>query len=211
MRWTIPIVALVAIAAVAGAVIYLMWDLDWRWRPVTLTKDTDAIGQSLAQAGWVSPHLTGPKLYVLAYRACAPCSQFETTEFPALQAAEVDTRVIMVAPADLNGAPQSTPAERATVAELWTNRSWKLWQQWQAAPAASWPATGIAPADGDAARTAVISVGRQLVTSLTGQLKDNGVTLTWPMLVWQAKDGSLQACACADQRGWAPVVKALAG
>jgi hypothetical protein len=211
MRWAMLWVVLIAMTAVAGACVYLMWDVDWRWRPVTLAKEADQIGQSLNTAGWVSPHLTGPKLYVLAYRGCDACSRFEAAEFPKLQAAEVDTRVIVVALPDLNGTPQSTPAERATVAELWTNRSWKLWQQWQLAPAASWAAPGIAPADGDAARTAVVTVGRDLVGSLTGELKDNGVAFAWPMAIWQAKDGSLKACRCDDPRSWPDVEKALAG
>ena len=48
----------------------------------------------------------------------------------------------------LNMALSSTAPERSTVAELWTNRSWKLFQQWSLAPAASWTAPGILPADG---------------------------------------------------------------
>ena len=74
MRRFLLILGLAAVVVVAGAVVYLMWDLDWRWRPHTLTKDQDEIAQALGQAGWVSPHLTGPKVYVIAYRDCAACS-----------------------------------------------------------------------------------------------------------------------------------------
>ena len=86
--------------------------------------------------------------------------------------------------------------ERNTVAELWTNRSWKLFQQWSLATAAAWTAPNILPADGDAGRTAVISVGRQLISDLTGQLKDNGVKFDYPTVIWWTKDGKMRGCLC---------------
>lgn len=202
MRRAMLIVVLLAIVAVAGSGLYLAWDLDWRWRPHTITKRQDSIARALDQSGWVSPHLTGPKLYVIAYRACAPCAAFEQAAFPKLQAAEVDTRVIMIARPDLNGQPQSTPAERSTVAELWTNRSWKLFQQWSLAQPSAWTAAGLPPADGDAARTAVIEVGRQAVSGLKSDLGANGVRFGYPMLVWWTKDGRMRACACVDARSY---------
>src|SRR5580704_4676162 len=122
MRGFLIGLVVVGILAVAGAVLFLMWDLDWRWQPHTIAKNQTELAQALDQSGWVSPHLTGPKLYVIAYRDCAACTQFEQAEFPKLQAADVDTRMIMIARTDLNGKTLSTPAERATVAELWTNR-----------------------------------------------------------------------------------------
>jgi hypothetical protein len=78
----------------------------------------------------------------------------------------VDTRVDQIARRDLNGVAQSTPAERATIAELWLNRSWPLMEQWEAVQADTWTAPGIAPADGDMARTAVVEAGRKLVDDL---------------------------------------------
>ena len=209
MRRVMLFLVLVGVLAVGGVGLYLAWDLDWRWRPHTLTHDQAEIGKALGQSGWVSPHKTGPWLYAIVYRDCAPCMALETSEFPKLQAADIDTRVIVVARPDLNGAPQSTPAERATVAELWTNRSWRLFQQWSLAQPGAWTAAGIAPADGDAARTAVVAVGRQLVAGLTPQLAESGVRFDYPLLVWQTKDGRLRACACADPRSWRFVEKDL--
>jgi len=191
MLWLI----LAAVVVVAGAVVFLMWDLNWRWQPHTIAKNQTEIAKALDQSGWVSPHLQGPKLYVIAYRACAPCSQFEDAEFARLQGQEVDTRVIMIARPDLNGQALSTPAERATVAELWIGRSWKLFQQWSQANPQTWAAPGIAPADGDAARTAVVQAGRGLVANLTPLLKANGVDPEEPILVWWTKDGRMRACA----------------
>ena len=202
MRRFLLWLVLIGIVVVAGAVVFLMWDLDWRWRPATITKNQPQIAETLDQSGWVSPHLTGPKLYVIAFRGCEACTQFEQSEFPKLQAAEVDTRVIMIARPDVNGQRLSTPAERATVAELWTNRSWKLFQQWSLASPATWTAPAIPPADGDAARTAVIEAGRALVTNLTPQLQSNGVRFAYPTLVWWTKDGHMRACACTAPQSW---------
>jgi len=200
---------MIGIVAVAGACVFLMWDLDWRWRPATVTKNQTEIAQALDQSGWVSPHLTGPKLYLIAFRACAACNAFEQSEFPKLQAAQVDTRVIMIARGDVNGQPLSTPAERATVAELWVGRSWKLFQQWSLASPQTWTAPAIAPADGDAARTAVIEAGRGLVSALTPQLGANGVRFAYPLLVWWTKDGHMRACACTSPQSWRFVEKEL--
>jgi hypothetical protein len=146
---------------------------------------------------------------MISFRDCSDCVQFEQTEFPKLQQADVDTRVIMIALPDANGQPHSTPVERNTVAELWTNRSWRLYQQWSLANPATWTAPGIAPADGDAARGAVIQVGRNLVASLIPELKDNGVNLAYPTLVWWTKDGAMRACACESPHSYRFVEKEL--
>jgi hypothetical protein len=210
MRRFLPLwLSLAGVLVVAGAIVFLMWDLDWRWRPAAITKNQTEIAAALDQSGWVSPHLTGPKLYVIAFRACAPCNEFEQTVFPKLQALEVDTRVIMIARPNVNGQALSTPAERATVAELWTNRSWKLFQQWSLASPQTWTAPAIAPADGDAARTAVVEAGRALVTNLTPQLRANGVRFDYPLLIWWTKDGHMRACACTSPQSWRFVEKDL--
>jgi hypothetical protein len=189
--------------------VFLMWDLDWRWQPHTITKNQAEIAQALDQSGWVSPHLTGPKVYVIGYRACEACLSFEQAAFPKLQAADVDTRVILIARPDLNGQARSTPAERNTVAELWTNRSWKLFQQWALTVPTAWTASGVPPADGDAARSAVLEVGRQLVVSLTSELKDNGVDFAYPTVIWWTKDGKMRACACTSPQSYGFVEKEL--
>jgi hypothetical protein len=210
-RWLLLLsLALAGIVVVAGASLFLVWDLDWRWQPHTLTKNQDSIAKMLDQAGWVSPHLTGPKLYVIAYRACPDCLAFETAEFPKLQQADVDTRVIVVARPDLNGQALSTSAERATVAELWLNRSWKLFQQWSLAAPDTWTAPSVAPADGDGARTAVIEAGRQMVSDLTPELADSGVPFAYPTLVWWTRDGRMRACACGAPQTWKYVQAELA-
>jgi hypothetical protein len=209
MRRFLLWLSLLGVIAVAGAAVFLFWDLDWRWRPKTIGKDQAEISQALEQSGWVSPHLTGPKLYIIAYRDCPACLSFAQSEFPRLQAADVDTRVIMIARADENGQVNSTAAERSTVAELWTNRSWKLFQQWSLATPQTWAPPGVPPADGDAARTAVVGASRQLVATLTPQLNDNGVRFAYPLLIWWTKDGQMRACACENAQTYRYVEKDL--
>lgn len=205
-RWFVGIVMLIVI----GAVGWLWWTLDLRWRPHAVTKDQAQIARILDGAGWVSPHLRGRQIYMIVYRDCAACTAVETAELGKLQAAGVDTRVIVVARPDDNGLVQSTPAERATVAELWTNRDWSLFQRWMAAtPASAWTASGIAAADGDVARTAVVEAGRNMLDELRPLLKHNGVNLGYPTLIWWTKAGAMHACVCDQPASLGPVASEL--
>lgn len=189
------IVAAVLTAAVIGAGAYL-WNTDLKWRPKTITKHQAEITKIVESAGWVSPGLTGPTLYMVGFRSCPDCVRFETEEFPALHAVGVDTRVILIARPEKNGVAKSTPVERATVAEMWSNRSWALFQDWTKVPVEAWTAPGIVPADGDAGRTAVIEAGRKTVADLRPLLKDNGINFAYPTLIWWTKDGKMRGCAC---------------
>ncbi|HXQ10267.1 MAG TPA: hypothetical protein VN805_04625 [Caulobacteraceae bacterium] len=194
---------MVAFVLVVGAVILLWWDIDVRWRPHDLTKDQGKIAALLQAAGWVSPGGGASKLYVVGVRDCLGCERIQRSDFPALQKAGVDTRVIMIAAPDVNGKPVTTPAERAMVAELWVNRSWPLYQAWMAANPASWAAPGVPPADGDAARSAVVETSRDLADKLKPLLGENGVAVTWPLVIWQAKDGTLEAASGDAPKTWA--------
>jgi len=132
----------------------------------------------------------------VSYRDCPGCIAFEKQEFAKLRAANVMTRVIVIAQPDLNGRPQSTPAERATVAELWVNRSWSLYDRWVGTPVGDWTASGVPPADGDAARTAVIDSGRSMGAQLTPLLKANGLASGYPILIWWDSKGAMRGCVC---------------
>src|SRR5262245_54932109 len=113
--WASLILVLVMILGGLGA----WWNFALRWQPHTITRNQAQIAKLLESAGWVSPGQTGPKLYMVSFRSCPDCIRYKTEEFPVLQAVGVDTRVIEIARADYNGLARSTPAERATVAELW--------------------------------------------------------------------------------------------
>jgi hypothetical protein len=193
---------MIAFVVVICVVVFLWWDFDVRWRPRTITKDTEQITRLMQAAGWVSAGGGSNKVYVLAVRSCAPCDALDRTTLPALQKAGVDTRVIVIAPPDANGRPASTPAERSTVAELWVNRSWPLFMAWMATAPANWVAPNIPPADGDAARSAVVETSRDLADRLKPLLEENGVSLTYPVVVWRAKDGTMQAASGDAPNTW---------
>jgi hypothetical protein len=181
------------------------WYLFARGQPKTIVRHQTEIAQLLAKSGWVAPpgQQGGPKLYQIGFRACPDCIRYRHDEWPKLHKAGVDTRQIMVARPDSNGQAYSSPAERSTVAELWVNRSWDLMQRWDAVPPAAWTAPGILPADGDAARTAVVDQSRRLIENLTPMLKANGVItreFCYPMLIWWDKQGRMRASGCAGKR-----------
>ncbi|KSB91328.1 hypothetical protein AS593_03925 [Caulobacter vibrioides] len=200
---------LVAVVVVIGAGWGAWWNFELRWRPKTITRNQAEIAKILEGSGWVSPGLNGPKLYMISFRTCPDCVRFKKEEYPRLHKAGVDTRLIEIARADRNGVPKSTPAERATVAELWLNRSWELSEKWDATPVDAWTAAGLKPADGDIARTAVIEAGRKSVEDLRPLLKANGVDFAYPLLVWWTPDGQMKACACEKRETYRFVRKDL--
>jgi hypothetical protein len=188
--------SIVLVLAVILAGTWAVWNYELRWRPKTITRHQAAIAALVESSGWVSPHLGGKTLYMVSYRACADCLRFKTEEFPKLHAKGVDTRVIEVARGDANGVAESTPIERATVAQLWITRDWKLLERWQAVPAEAWKAPGIPSAEGDLARMAVVEGGRALVDKLKPLLKENGIGFAYPTLIWWNDKGEMRACAC---------------
>lgn len=204
------IAVLVLAVAAAGAAGWAWWHYDLRWRPKTIDRHAPEIARLLEQeAGWVSPGLKGAKLYMVSFRTCPDCLRFKAEQFPDLHAAGIDTRVIEIARRDVNGLPKSTPEERATVAELWLNRSWALMERWESMPAAAWTAPGIPRADGDPARTAVVEAGRGLVDRLVPLMKANGVDFAYPLLVWWDQDGRMRACACEKRETYRYVRREL--
>lgn len=202
-------VILTALGALVAAGLFLWWRQDLRWRPRDLDQDSAEIARLLEGAGWVSPGLNGPKLYMVGFRSCPNCVQFKAEAFPALHAAGVDTRVIEIAQRDSNGVPRSTPQERATVAELWIGRRWALMQAWEKVPPAAWTAPGIPPADGDPARMAAVEAGRELVDQLQPLMARNGVRFAYPTLVWWTRDGRMRGCTCEKPHTHKLVLKEL--
>lgn len=200
---------LAAVVVVIGAGWWAWWNFELRWRPKTITRNQAEIAKILEGSGWVSPGLKGPKLYMISFRTCPDCVRFKKEEYPRLHKAGIDTRLIEIARADRNGVPKSTPVERATVAELWINRSWALSEKWDATPVDAWTAPGLKPADGDIARTAVIEAGRKSVEDLVPLLKQNGVNFAYPLLVWWTPDGQMKACACEKRETYRFVRKDL--
>lgn len=200
---------IVAVLGVLIAGLFVWWRQDLRWRPRDLDRDGEQIARLLEEAGWVSPGLNGPELYMVGFRSCPDCIRFKTETFPALHAAGVDTRVIEIARRDSASLQRSTPEERATVAELWIGRRWALLQAWDKVPPAAWTAPGLPPADGDPARTAAVEAGRRLVDELKPLLARNGISFAYPALVWRTKDGRLRGCTCEKPHTLKFVLKEL--
>jgi hypothetical protein len=201
--------SVILILAVVVAGVWAYWNYDLRWRPTTIKTNQAEIAQLLKQSGWVSPGRGGKLLYMISFRTCPDCIRYRTEEFPKLQAAGVDTRVIVIARRDVNGLPKSTPVERATVAQLWLTRDWKLLQAWEAVPPDAWKAPGIPPADGDLARTAVVEGGRSLVDRMQALLRDNGIAFRYPTLIWWNDKGEMRGCACEHSESYRFVRKEL--
>jgi hypothetical protein len=201
--------SLIVLAVVVGAGVWALWNFELKWRPKTVVKHQAEIAAILQSSGWVSPGLPGKKLYMVSFRTCPDCIRFKEEQFPDLHAKNVDTRVIEVARRDYNGVPKSTPVERATVAQLWITRDWKLMERWESIPADAWKAPGIPAADGDAARTSVVESGRVMVDKLTPLLKDNGVNFAYPLLVWWDDQGRMRSCACEKRETYRFVRKEL--
>ena len=186
-RWFVFIVML----AVIGGGMWLWWSLDLRGSPHTLKKEQASLAYELQRTGWVSPHVNGKIVYVLVNGECIACGKFETGALEALQKRGVDTRVIVVAPAVIDAKTASSPEDRATVAEFWLNRDWNLYRRWRERS----PATmaGEAPADGNAARTAVVETANRSAATIADLLKRNGVKFGYPMAIWWNKTGDMRA------------------
>lgn len=197
-----------ALAVVIGLVLagtgyWAYWNFYARFQPVTITRNQAEIQRLLDEASWVSGGGGGEPLYVIGYRDSASTQRYEREEAEKLRAGGVELRSIVFARADREGQVQSTPAERATVAELWLSRDWSLYQRWTATPSRNWTAAGIPAADGNLARSAVVEASRQFTTRLNDLLRDAGAPTGYPLVIWRDRDGFMKACACADSRSWA--------
>ncbi|HEY0052673.1 MAG TPA: hypothetical protein VGB49_04595 [Caulobacteraceae bacterium] len=195
--------ALVIGAALAAGAYWAYWNYYARFQPVVVTRNQAEVQGLLDAASWVSPGGGGQPLYLIGWRDCAACLAYERTEFPKLRAAGVEPRVIVVARPDREGMAQSSAAERATVAELWLTRDWALYQRWTATPARNWSAAGIPAADGDMARSAVVTAGREFMGRVEMLLRGAGVGRGYPLILWRDREGVLKACACSDARSFA--------
>lgn len=174
-----------------------------RFQPVTIDRNQAEIQRLLDSAPWVSAGGGDQPVYVVGYRENRPTFDYLRQEAAKLHAAGGDVQVLLVARPDREGAPQSTPAERATIAELWWSRDWTLYQRWIAMPVRDWTAEGVAPADGNLARSAIVDASRRFADRLSDLLKQAGVGTDWPLVIWRDREGFLKACACSDRRSWA--------
>lgn len=196
--------AVVIALGVAAGGYWAYWNFYARFQPTVITRNQAEIQELLDSASWVSEGGGGAPLYLVGWRDCGACREYERDEFPLLRAAGVDPRVVVIARPDREGLAQSTAAERATVAEIWLTRDWTLYQRWTATPSRNWTAAGIPPADGNMARSAVVDAGREFQQQLESLLRASGVrATTYPLVLWRDRDGFLKVCACSDARAFA--------
>jgi hypothetical protein len=187
----ITLVALVAVAA-AG---YGWWSTDLRYRPKTLKQQAE-LGAVLGDAGWISPGISETKvLYMVTHRTCPFCMAFKLENFAKLQAAGVDTRVIVYAPTS----PATPEAELTTVGEIWKTRNWDIYERWMAVNPTLWKAEGMVPAT-DPERAALVAKSREFADDMRRLMSENGIgtreRMNLPTLIWRDAKGNLRGCGC---------------
>lgn len=188
--------------AIAGGGYWAYWNFYARFQPVTVTRNQTEIQRLLDEASWISGGGGGEPLYLIGYRDSASFQRYQRDEANRLRAGGVEMRVVVFARPDREGAPQSTPTERSTIAELWLSRDWSLYERWLATPSRNWTAAGVPAADGNLARSAVVEASREFTTRLNDLLRDAGVPTGYPLVIWRDREGFLKACACSDSRSW---------
>jgi len=201
--WAMALVVIVPF--VFGLGYWLWWDQVARFQPHDIKRDQEAFQSLLDRSGAASPNLTGPSITIVTHRDCKPCRLFEETEAKDLRAQGVNTRIIVIAPADDQGLSQSTPIERTTVAEIWWTRDFALYQKWFETPDSQWKPETIPSADNDLARTAVVNAGRLFISEIGTILRTNGVRMTYPLVIWRDKSNRLRVCTCTDKRSFAAI------
>ncbi|HVZ29002.1 MAG TPA: hypothetical protein VG839_01320 [Asticcacaulis sp.] len=201
LLWLMALV--VIIPALIGTGYYIYWDQYKRYAPVTITHNQAEIQALLDKADYVSPGRNSQQvLYLITFRSCVPCRAFEEQEFPKYDAAGIDTRVIVFAPADVQGLKKTTVAERSTIAELWLSRKWEFYQAWFSSSDANWKAEGLPVADNDFARSAVVSASRDFTSQLQPYLAANKVPTTYPLVIWRDQNNMLKVCSCTDAKAY---------
>lgn len=201
LLWAMALV--VIIPALIGTGYWIYWDQFQRYAPVTITRNQAEIQALLDMGDYVSPGRTGPQsIYLITYRNCAACRAFQEQEFPKYDAAGIDTRVIVFAPADDQGLKRSSVAERSTIAELWLSRKWEFYQAWFMSSDANWKATGLPVADNDFARSAVVNATRDYVSQLSTLLSANNVRVSYPLVIWRDQNNMLKVCSCTSEKAY---------
>ncbi len=197
--WTILLLTLGVALASLGYWAY--WKAYARYQPATVAENAAEVEALLNRAVWLSESGGERPVWLVGPRDAA-FDRYYAEELPKLRAAGLETRVIVFAPRDADGAQRSTAAERATVAAIWLTRDAGLWGRWMATPAGNWTAQGVPAADGDLARSAVVDASRDFADRLAGLIGRDAGRGAWPMVIWRDDRGFLKACACASPRAW---------
>lgn len=180
-----------------------------RLQPVTIAGDADEVQQLLERSSWVSDGGPGAPVYIVGFHASDGMRRYLREEVPRLRAAGAEPRIVLFAQADEGQRSRSSAAERATVAELWLTRDWRLFERWSAASSHTWTAAGLPSADASLARSAVVRAGQDFAQTLSRRLSASGLQAAYPLIIWRDPTGDLKACACSDSRSWSFIRKDL--
>lgn len=198
--WTILLLTMGV--ALAGFGYWAYWNAYARFQPVTVAENAAEIEALLNRSMWLSDPGGDRPVWFVGYRDGGVADRYQSEELPRLKAAGLEPRMILFARPDVEGQPQSTAAERSTIAALWLTRDRALYQRWMATPVANWTAEGVPPADGDLAREAVVGATRDFAEQLRDLLAPSNLPEGWPLVIWRDEQGFLKACACANRRSW---------
>ncbi|WP_155914612.1 hypothetical protein [Asticcacaulis sp. AC460] len=202
LLWLMALVVL--IPAIIGTGYWVYWDQFIRYAPVTITsaEDLPRIQKLLNQADYLTPGAQDKSMYLVTYRSCKTCNDYEDKELPKFQASNIETRIVVFALPDQAGAIRSTPEERSTIAELWLTRNWNFYKAWHMSTDETWTAEGLPIADDSLARTAVVGAGRGFNDQINELLRRNKVTVSYPLLIWRDKNNQLRVCGCSNEKAW---------
>lgn len=210
----------VIVAAIGAGAAFWWWDgylrspiagRDLPPRPSLVKVEAERIDQIFDQSPWVAPTLedvNGPVLWQLGFRQCSDCLAYDKSEFAALHAAGVETRVVLYAP--LQGRYVAPPPEQATLAEMQLRGSWAIFEDWMAvAPAAYYARASHPRVEGDPVREAILKAGRRTRADLEEVMAANGWDMEVPALFWKDAEGRWMVYLGDTERGRRQVRRAL--
>lgn len=200
VRWLLVLIVGLNVAALGGW--YVFWDQFARppvaskvlpTRPAVIQVGAERLAEILENAPWVSPGVEGGvTLYKIGFRECSDCLSYKLLEFDDLQAAGVDTRVLLYAPR--SGRYEASAEEQAVLAELYRTRDWSLYEAWYEDTAADayYAQPNQPPAvAGDAEREALVERGRDAHDDIAAIMAQNGWGMERPAMFWRDPDDGL--------------------
>lgn len=153
----------------------------------TLMEETAELETLLSEMPWVSKSMTETKpdakiIYQFSFRTCPPCISFKTEAWPALEAAGIETRLVMTA-----RRKKSTADERTAVVELARTRDWDMAQAWMKSnsPKGYYRKMTFPAADGNKPREDDLEKLRGQIDMLDEILAVNGLDMAYPTILWQ--------------------------
>lgn len=171
----------------AGASIGAWWMIDGRHRPVQISGDAKAVQAAIEAAPYVVLSTGIRPVTLIGPRDNAAFDQWARQEATQLAEQGREVRVITI-PSGYGGA-----AEEATIAQMWTEPTKALFDEWMARRAELWTAAGLTPVGRDPLRQEALA----RATGFARQISDLvGAHNRWPLVFWHDPAGALALCVC---------------